>query len=352
MRSGGSSTNDWTPRPYREGDENEIARLASTVYPNINTDEYVSSWKAKYLCSPKGFASWLAESKDGIVGHYGALMARAQLRGRSALVAQAVDAFVHPNWRGRGIFVGLGKIILDDLGKKGAHLAYGIPNKAAMPGHRKLSWSIVVRVSKLVRIIDRERAIQAHRGGLKRFALRSAAAFASYSKSYVIPPGVSLVDSQTAWPKVEEVWRKSATGYDFALDRDKTYLAWRYSADSRRKYVVMLQESKGETVAASILRIGQDGVGQIAELFSATNHDDANLLLKGVVAYLTKNGCHTVEALASTHGMKRLMRAEGFMRTSNVLLIAHANDLRGEEQLSALNSASRIMLSFGDSDLV
>ncbi len=345
---------NWMAVSYREGDETKIARLASVVYPNLNVEEYAQSWRMKYLRSPEGFASWLAVDNDEVVGHYGAIMSRARLGGKDLMVAQAVDAFVHPKWRRHGIFVGLGRAILKDLGERGAHLTYGVPNKAAMPGHKRLSWSIVAEIPRYILIVDRKKAIDTYKGrGFKRFALNVMAALMSRPRSQQIPEGFHKTDSPTDWSVVEGLWQRSREGYDFALDRSKRHLAWRYPVGSNRNYMIAHREHESEAKAASVFRVGSGQMGQIAELIAlAGRQEDSRLLLRGVVTHLARSGCHTVEALAPTRELRRLFRSEGFMKVSRVPLIAHASDTLGTEQLRALMGARRIMLSYGDSDLV
>jgi len=277
----------------------------------------------------------------------------AKRAGGSILVAQAVDAFTHPEWRRHGIFVGLGKVLLDDLGRRGVHITYGIPNKAAMPGHEKLSWVIAHRIPRYVLLLDKTRALQSYRGSKSRaLALRVASSVLSRRKKGVTDDGVSAVGAPEAWAVIEGLWMEVMAGYEFALDRNREYLSWRYQADSGRHYAVMRKDVGGRTVAASVCGINSSGIGQVAEMISEEGHGtETRSVLKHTVNHLRENGCHTVEAFVSTKNLERLFKSEGFMQVSKVPLIAHANDAEGANQVGLLIRAERIMLSLGDSDL-
>lgn len=331
----------------------EIARLAAMVYPSIDTDEFLEAWRSKYAGSPRGFDSWIADGDGEVAGHYGSLITPATLAGKSVIVAQAVDAFTHPDWRRRGIFVGLGKTLLDDLSKKGVHLTYGIPNKAAMPGHRKLSWVIVAKTPRLIAILDRERALSAYQGGwLKRLALRMSSALHSRARTGDVVPKVSIARPSLIWPDIGGLWATAKEEFGFALERSKEYLSWRYPVQSSKNYTIVTKEGDEGAVAVAICGIGVNGMGQLAELFYRRGHEkDAEMVLRGAILHLKEKGCHTVEALASTHEIERVLKSAGFFRVSRVLLIAHPNDAEGANQLRTLLGTERIMLSFGDSDL-
>lgn len=348
-----NSTSSWKPRPYEEGDESEIARLAAKVYPSIDINKFLETWRSKYAGSPGGFVSWIADGDGEVVGHYGSLITSATLAGKSVVVAQAVDAFTHPGWRRRGIFVGLGKILLEDLGKKGVHLTYGIPNRAAMPGHEKLSWAIVAKIPRLIAILDREQAISAYQGGwLKRLALRISSALHQRARTGDEALKVSVSRPPLILPDIGTLWATAKEEFGFAIERSKEYLSWRYSVQSSKNYTMVTKAGNEGPVAVAICGIGVNGMGQLAELFYRRGHEkDAEIVLRGAILHLKKNGCNTVEALASTREIERVLKSTGFFRVSRVLFIAHANDAEGANQLRTLRMTERIMLSFGDSDL-
>lgn len=249
--------------------------------------------------------------------------------------------------------VGLGKSLLDDLGRRGVHIAYGIPNRAAMPGHEKLSWVVAHEIPRYVLFLDRARALQSYRGSrLRAFALRFASSILSRQKKGAANEGVSAIEAPEAWAVIEGLWMEVMAGYEFALDRNREYLMWRYPPDSGKRYAVMHKDAGGRTVAASVCGIDSSGIGQVAEMISEEGHEiEARSVLRHTVNHLRENGCHTAEAFVSTEGLKRLFKSEGFMRVSKVPLIAHANDAEGGSQVGLLTRAERIMLSLGDSDL-
>lgn len=195
--------------------------------------------------------------------------------------------------------------------------------------------------------------MQSYRGSRARaLALRAASSVLSRQKKGIADEGVSTVAEPEAWAVIEGLWTEVMAGYEFALDRNREYLTWRYQPDSGRRYAVMRKDIGGRTVAASVCGINSSGIGQVAEMIAEEGREaEARSVLRRTVNHLRENECHTVEAFVSTQSLKRLFKAEGFVQVSRVPLIAHANDAEGTNQIGLLTRAERIMLSLGDSDL-
>lgn len=347
------TTGSWKARPYQEDDEKGIAELATSVYPDMTSDEFLKLWQRKYMASPKGFVSWIAEVDGRIVGHYGSLIVAARLVGRNILTSQAVDAFTNPQWRQKGVFVGLGLKLLQDLSTKGVHITYGAPNKAAMPGHKRLSWKIFAKIPRYVLLLNSEKALKSYSGGkVKRFTLRIMSAMFSRPNRCVMMPNITIVPLEEGLPIIASLWRRHMKDFQFSIERDEDYLSYRYPENNPRKYTILLKENKGQVVAATVCGVSPTGIGQINELFiESGKNEDAICILRGSVSYLRSLGCHTVEAIASTRILRQIYRKVGFIKVSKMLLIVHSNDSEGARQMNTLLNIDKMLFSLGDTDL-
>jgi GNAT superfamily N-acetyltransferase len=88
---------------------------------------------------PTGPNRWYA-AFDGSrpVGTYGLLPMVVDVDGTHYKGALCNNVGTVPSHRGRGIFTDLGRYALGDMK---ADVAFGVPNEAAVPGHRKVGWA-------------------------------------------------------------------------------------------------------------------------------------------------------------------------------------------------------------------
>lgn len=81
-------------------------------------------------------------SKQEVVAGYGLMPAEAVVSGEPARIALCNNVFVTPDYRSRMLFSKLGRHALQAMGRDGFALAYGMPNAEAVPGHRRVGWSM------------------------------------------------------------------------------------------------------------------------------------------------------------------------------------------------------------------
>jgi len=346
-----TSPEAWRARQFQRGDESAIAELARRVYPTTVPGEYVRAWQWKYQASPKGFSCWVAEADGRLVGHYASMILSANLQGQKLLISQVADAFVDPDWRGRGIFVFLGRELLADLATRGVHISYGVPNQAAMPGHNRLSWVTIKRIPRYLVLLDQKRAFQQYAGGtLKRVALRlgSLASTRRAAKS----DQRSLVPLSDGLRALETISRMNVLTTDFSIERTADYLYWRYSRSPLRRYRALVSEQHGAVSAVLVVGMTPTGTGQVVEfVVRPDRRADGSRLLQDALSLLSTEGGHSAEAVASTRFTGEALSSSGFLRVSKLPLIAHANDGGGRAMVSRMKRNRYMVFSLGDTDL-
>lgn len=90
---------------------------------------------------PEGPTLWYAAmSGEEPIGLYGLQQITVCAKGHMHRGALCHNVGVVPEWRGRGVFTGLGRYALKHLAPT---VAIGIPNDAAVPGHKRVGWRTV-----------------------------------------------------------------------------------------------------------------------------------------------------------------------------------------------------------------
>jgi hypothetical protein len=123
-----------------------------TCYEEVK-EEFISAWCSSFDREiPVEIFNWLFGSSSRnrifiarcqetklIAGGYCLLPQKACIRGQMQLSFLCNNVFTVPQFRTFNIFVKLGRFALDRVSQDGS-LAIGIPNKLALPGHKRVGW--------------------------------------------------------------------------------------------------------------------------------------------------------------------------------------------------------------------
>jgi GNAT superfamily N-acetyltransferase len=177
-------------------------------------------WRWKFEQNPHGPASiWVADDDGRLAGCYVWNPVRLRFRATSFAGAQAVDAVVDPEYRGRGVFTDLVRAALADEDARTFAAVYAFPVEAAYRGQVKLGFRLCWTVTPLHRpLIPRSR-----RRSFEGLDVR----------------GVSHFDARF------DTFAGRRDEPAIHVDRDAAYLQWRYFDHPVRSYEV-LACSRGE----------------------------------------------------------------------------------------------------------
>ena len=254
-------------------DRDGIVELFRTVFKGTFNSEW---WTQKYCSSPAGFFGeegdiWVAESGDGrIVGHWGVVPERMKFGSETLVVAQAVDAATHPDFRGRGLFSRLVNHVCADALKRHRFI-FGFPNEIYR-GYEKMGWQNH-RLINFVKFRDFARPLKSYfRNGLVVASAKTALRI--WDAATRIPPvfrsnfpagDEAAIREVEDFPEdIDAFWEKARREHVMALERDRTFLRWRFSGHLG-KYRIFLARSAGTGEITGYLVLKKTTIGEIRD---------------------------------------------------------------------------------------
>lgn len=359
----------WVARRYRSGDENEILRLRRLVFGAVedkrNTPEY---WRWEFQDCPAGPATiWVAESGEGIVGHYAVRPVKMLCAGDLILGSTSIDAMTHPDYRRQAVFATLGQSAYADVEREGPALTYIFPRRISMIGTvEKFDWKYLCSLKVFAKPLDASRV--AERCIPRSTVLGPVRAFLTVllrplSRPAGIPPEEHF---EVRWierfdSRFDDLWARVGRRYAITLVRDSAYLNWRYSDNPGRDYRTLVAERGGEVVAYVTLRcMEQYGLrgGMIVDLLAAPGDEEAlSSLLGHVERFLREQQMDLTACLLNGDDRyARLLRRQGFLPLPGKVGFKEwyfgyrINRPTISEELCA--DRSSWFLTFGDTDVV
>jgi hypothetical protein len=367
--SGDTRGRGWSARRYRPGDEQKILRLRRQVFGSVdeprNTVEY---WRWEFQDSPAGPATiWVAESEEGIVGHYAVRPVRMSCGGALILGSTSIDAMTHPDYRRQAVFATLGQSTYADVEREGPALTYIFPRKISMIGTvEKFDWVYLCSLPVLVKPLSAARVAGRFTPGSVVFGPARAALTALLG--VLCRPARIPADEHTEqrWidrfdARFDGLWERVAPRYGLTVIRDSTYLNWRYCDNPARDYRTVVAERAGEVVAYMTLRcMEQYGLrgGMIVDLAAAPGSEQAlSALLVFAERFLREQQLDVMACLINGDDRYvRLLRRQGFLRVPGRLGFKEwyfgyrINKPTVSEEVCA--DPANWFLTFGDTDVV
>lgn len=281
-------------RRYRAGDEPGILRLLEASFDGWHGSLNAAHFRWKFEDNPAGQASiWVAEDDGTIAGCYvfNPVVLRlgdADLRG-----AQSVDAAVHPDYQGRGIFTDLARLATEEASSLGFDLVYAFPSAGAYRGQIRVGFVSAPPITKMYRPL-----LIKHRFGRGR-----------------IPFDITTVR------RFDERFDRCAETTDtneISVKRSSTYLNWRYLDHPTRTYDVLACEKDGRLYGYVVLRLGEPRrrirPGYVVDFVMLERSPEAAASLVGsALRHLLEAGAHAANCWARPSGMEQsALEAEGF----------------------------------------
>ncbi len=117
-------------------------------------EQFIIAWEAAFNQRlHRDMAAWLFHHNensmygvfdgDKVVAGYCLLNQWMVLNGRVVKGALCNNVFVHPEYQGLKLFTTLGSFSLGQAASQGIEMAIGIPNKNAVPGHKRVGWTFL-----------------------------------------------------------------------------------------------------------------------------------------------------------------------------------------------------------------
>ncbi|MEM5866914.1 MAG: GNAT family N-acetyltransferase [Candidatus Aenigmatarchaeota archaeon] len=359
-------------RVYKKGDELGYIALMNLVFPRYKCD--IKRWRWEYADNPFGSIQVFADFAGNIIGHMGLIFIPIKIGDRIFLGSQAVDLAVHPSFRGRGIFLQIGKKLMQEAAEKGILISYGVPNEPAYRGHLKYGWFFVSKIPVLIKPITKKGLtmfiLVNFLGFIKKPTLESIFYILTSFKNAIVE---SLkTKSETAQfcndykvnalasfdGKIDILWEKASQKYSLIVARNTKYLNWRYVEKPHSRYIILTitkdQEIEGYIVLSITHGLLNLKKGYIVDLLAISKRS-AHCLLNLAFEFFAKEKVDSITCWAMERNiLYNSLIERGFLNDyfSPAKLICRINTDDNVFEKYYRNFEKKWYFTIGDSDIV
>jgi GNAT superfamily N-acetyltransferase len=299
-------------RPADEDEDDAIAECIGASFPsNAKADPGVLRWQ--YRDNPFGpTRRWVWDDGGRIVAHYSAFAMAGLLDGEPALIANAVDAAVLPDYQGRRLFTPLARALYDDCAAHGMPVAVCFAtNEVALRGVSRAGFHEIGRLRAMVTAFD-------DRWLASRFHVPAPLVRPARSIVFGTARSADTTEEVAASPgDLDDLWARVGGAVQFGVRRDAAWWRWRYDA-SPIAYRLLTVRRGGILVGATAVRVLERFGGRFAYLLELLAADRAagRALVAGVrerfpeavgALTLVSEGS-TLQAMAASAGLRALPR--------------------------------------------
>lgn len=367
--------NHWITRSYNNGDEIGYITLMNTVFPRYRCN--LERWRWEFRENPFGFAQAFSVFNGEIVGHMGLTCVPIKIAERKILGSQAVDLAVHPNFRHKGIFLEIGKKLMQNAMDRGIIVSYGVPNEPAYRGHLKYGWFFVSEIPVLVKAMTRKYSLTialaefyslikrpdlASTSKLLRILKKMTRNISVGDRIYALSPTHFEKHIPTSFDeRFDKLWKEASRQYHVLVVRNAKYLNWRYVERPHSDYVIISAERNGVIEGYTILsmefrRIWRHRKGYIVDIF-AKSEKTIRWLLQTAIEYFSKKNIDSVSCWMMKNQLAyKCLLERGFIEDefASQKLICRININNDEDRHDQIHHkiGENWFFTMGDSDMV
>ena len=235
-------------------------------------------YRWKYFGNPLGDAIvGIATAAGSVVSVVAAAPKLIWLSGKTVRVYELGDFLTHGNYRKMGLFSQLIELVCREAAARGSSLAYVRPNDVSFPIlAAKLSFQEEQKIDARRFVIPSHTL--SRKTGIPAGLLRLSG-MDWLLKSRCIPRSsggaVTVVPVERFGEETDQLWQRAATGYDFSLVRNSSYLNWRYS-DCPTPYKIWLALRNGHTAGFLVTSAARTvPTAAIVDLFTESGDEEA-----------------------------------------------------------------------------
>jgi GNAT superfamily N-acetyltransferase len=242
----------------------------------------------------------IARKDERIVGLSAYIKSCIKFGNRTGIALQAIDSFVAPEMRGKGMFTSLARAYAEYATTTDIDLVWGFPNDNAAPAwYGKLGWINHGQVPFMIKPL---------RAG---YFLRKLKLFGDFPLDFSRDQNLQPLDSVGDW--ADELWEKFSTDVNCSTVRNREFLDYRLlnSPNAQQYRIVAEQTGDGALVAT---RETEKHGGRIAYLMEAMGGDSLKRVLQSELARLRDREVELVLAWCYPWSPNyRQLRACGFL---------------------------------------
>ena len=218
-------------RRFRPEDKPAVISVLRESIDDWQGDWADAYWEWKFERNPRGPGRiWVGDDGGRIAGCYIWNPVRIRWGDTTFLGAQSVDAAVHPDYRGRGLFTDLARTAMEDDATGELALVYAFPVEAAVRGQVRVGFKPRLTVSSLHRPLLS--------GVMRRQRFH----------------GLD-VDTATSFHSRFDPFSQSGRDSELTVARDAEYLQWRYCEHPTRGYETLVCERDGALCGYCVLSV-------------------------------------------------------------------------------------------------
>ena len=247
------------------------------LFPNDpGKTEALLRWR--FEGNPHGPAKFVVAEQGGRIAGMIALVPSRLGNGPTALRGyQAIDTAVHPDWRGRGIFVELGTAAQSQEALN-ADVLWGFPNANAAPGwFGRLGWTSFGAAPLMMRPLRSSYLIGKIDPALRGMDIRLIGKREVDSRVYSADAEIGA--------RLDRLWAKIRAGFGVAVNRDGHWMRWRLLDKPDADYrCVGIENIDGEIDAFVATKIAEKHGGRLCYVMEAFCAEGRENELAGLLA--------------------------------------------------------------------
>jgi hypothetical protein len=327
-------------RAYRSGDESQIVSLLELVFngwPHLEIEgSSLDHWYWKFRDNPTGKNNiTLGVSDDRIIACDHGIFSYMRIGDRSMLVRQGVDAAVHPDFRGKGIYSKTGKLKDDlDLFYKVA-MVYSFSSVKMFKlsrikrGRPIFPWPIVrlVRLKDVSAFIDGSSEPSYWIRLLKKIGLQAMiwlnGFIGLFGRPVTSSDTVEVSDVEKFDGEIDIFYDKVKMDYKLITEKTHEYLNWRYMDPRGGKYVVKQAKENGEVIGYIVLSVNRYNpdrpIGYVMDLCTLREKVYASsILISEALKYFDGEKINAVEyMIVKGHPYESMFKKMGYVDVQN-----------------------------------
>lgn len=357
-------------RQYKEGDEDGLVRLMINNFPvteGFHTVKETWIWQFKKNALSEPYVM-VAECKGNIIAQYAVVDFRMNLMGRKINGALSTSTVTDINYRGRGLFPQLARLLYSYIKQRNCKLIYGFPNANSINIFlNKLSWFKVDKFPLLIRPINFNHILSAYfKNNLLPCALGTIlnTVEEKISKLTIMRENLNhiLIRSTSYFPEeADKLWETTHIRNRIALIRDKSYLEWRYLKKPQDKYDISVVYRNNVLLGYFISKLKYKFGMNILFIMEIVIKDDDRKIMSYVIDYISHQarmmGADILSMLVlNNHPHYSLFIRKGFLPVPEVFFpeeiyfCAMCNSVDIKE--TSIKNRNNWYITWGDSDTI
>jgi GNAT superfamily N-acetyltransferase len=350
-------------RRFQKKDEEQIVDILKKSFTIwANNKNPLEKWKWKYLETPLGTDIVVSTHENKIIGVTHNLVFNLKL-GQSIIRTHfGADSATHPEYRGKGVF---GKIIekIEEIRKENnIQFEYAISTNPAV---RKV-WAnrgrkpFPFKISYMLKVNDIDKHFKNKKmdnsTAIKYLytSLNAVNKLSKTKKTIKNNPEFIITQIEKFDKTIDIFWESVKDNYHFILEKNRTYLNWRYGDNRAGNYTIFQARKNNEIIGFLVLQVVENNgyeEGFIQEILTIQNRTDvANALLMKANSFFENRKTNAIYYMVvKKHPYQKIAAENGFVDCKQVSFVTcHIIGVEKEFETLHNSNPSQVYFNYGD----